>query len=405
MTRPNQDITLYGAATRYWSDTGNTDAFLNPSYSYKETVSGTSRRRPKGWKDPTPYSLDIVTTRHVKGISKWSQLSNYWTLRSGCLEGLACDAPSYSSVLPLASVNTVPASDITRAIIEARLNLEDNKVNLGVAFGERKKTASLVGDTAKRIAISIRHLKNGRIRKAMDELGISSKKSQPRGSNVPSKWLELQYGWKPLLTDVYGSIEALAEKPVHEWRVTSYGVVSSSNVSAYAEVLPFPAANTGAGWTRVESTIRSTRVRLDAIPANELKSSVASLGITNPLEVGWELVPFSFVVDWFLPIGDWLGAMDSLLGYEEAVQTVSVFVKAKGTKGGLSKSWSSVNYTVNDYSGSYDSVHLVRTVSPATMPLWPGFKDPRSLGHMANGLALLCGVMGRDYSSRWKYIR
>lgn len=34
-------------------------------------------------------------------------------------------------------------------------------------------------------------------------------------------------------------------------------------------------------------------------------------GLLNPLEVIWELVPFSFVADWFLPIGDYLSALDA----------------------------------------------------------------------------------------------
>lgn len=42
--------------------------------------------------------------------------------------------------------------------------------------------------------------------------------------------------------------------------------------------------------------------------------TAGELGLTNPALVAWELVPYSFVVDWFLPIGDWLQAQTSLLG-------------------------------------------------------------------------------------------
>lgn len=34
------------------------------------------------------------------------------------------------------------------------------------------------------------------------------------------------------------------------------------------------------------------------------------LGFTNPAAVLWEATPFSFVVDWFLPIGDYLKTLD-----------------------------------------------------------------------------------------------
>jgi hypothetical protein len=33
------------------------------------------------------------------------------------------------------------------------------------------------------------------------------------------------------------------------------------------------------------------------------------LGLTNPLNVAWELVPFSFVVDWFIPIGSFFDGL------------------------------------------------------------------------------------------------
>jgi len=34
------------------------------------------------------------------------------------------------------------------------------------------------------------------------------------------------------------------------------------------------------------------------------------LHLNDPLSVAWEVMPWSFVADWFLPIGDYLGAVD-----------------------------------------------------------------------------------------------
>lgn len=54
--------------------------------------------------------------------------------------------------------------------------------------------------------------------------------------------------------------------------------------------------------------------RISAIPKeglalqNALLSQV--LGLNAPLQLAWELVPFSFVVDWFYPIGDLLSRID-----------------------------------------------------------------------------------------------
>jgi hypothetical protein len=41
---------------------------------------------------------------------------------------------------------------------------------------------------------------------------------------------------------------------------------------------------------------------------------MASIGLINPSTVVWELIPFSFVVDWFLPIGNFLHGLSALTG-------------------------------------------------------------------------------------------
>lgn len=405
MTRPNQDISVGGGGSKYWSDTEETTVWVTNSLRYQETVVGVARHKPTGWLTPTPYSLKIVNTRYPYGDLRWGQLANYWNHTSGWLRGTDVCAPSYDSVCTEALMGTVSASTLSRALLTARAEMKRSKVNLGIAFGERKKTASLVGDTAKRIGLSVRALRRGQIRRAMDHLGISSRRGQPRGGNVPQKWLELQYGWKPLLNDVYGAIHALAEKPKYEWRITSFGKAQSAPVDLYDEVLPYPVANFGAGWTRAKSSFKGVRTRLDAIPDNELLSSLTSLGVTNPLLVGWELVPFSFVFDWFVPVGLWLDSIDALNGYTGVTESTSVLVKAKWTKGGLSETYSSVSYNLNDYTASKTMFKLDRFIGSGSMPTWPGFKDPRSYGHLANGLSLLAGAFGKEWPYRWRSLR
>lgn len=55
----------------------------------------------------------------------------------------------------------------------------------------------------------------------------------------------------------------------------------------------------------------------------ELDIDARRIEFGNPLEIAWELVPFSFVIDWFIPIGDWLGSLDALKGVKNTWGTVS----------------------------------------------------------------------------------
>lgn len=41
---------------------------------------------------------------------------------------------------------------------------------------------------------------------------------------------------------------------------------------------------------------------------------LSQLGLINPLEIAWEVMPWSFVVDWFLPVQTWIESMSSQTG-------------------------------------------------------------------------------------------
>jgi hypothetical protein len=356
-----------------------------------ETSSGAYRRKPKGWIPPTGYSLLHRNVIKASGSLDASHPSfpTAGGVYSGVVGSIAFNSYDHFDF-------TMPESDaydptlVSKSQIAARLKLKGSKVDLGVAFGERKQTARLLGDTASQLAKSIVQLKHGKVRDAMRTLGLSSKKGLPRGSNVPQKWLELQYGWKPLLSDVYGAADALSKRQKSDWRITAKATRSSKGERTHK----FNSWDLG---TCRASYRASAFTRIDALPENEAVISLASLGVTNPLTIGWELLPFSFVVDWFIPIGDYLQSLDALLGYTDVYSSTSYLVKAKwvgqgengevpGTGGFMTK---------NSYLEQKTIVSLERTAQAGVPMPMPSIKDARSLGHMANGLALLSQAFGR----------
>lgn len=406
MPRSNFSLTFYGpldAGKGAWETCTTSYAGypkIVPSVFSSETTTGVSRRKPTGWVAPTPYSFRkerivlqkgscINQSNSYPGNCAYGQ--HYFGIvggQGGRFNGLN----HFNDALHETDVWNSTAPMVNSALIKARVKLKGTDINLGVAYGERKQTARLVGDSAKRLFKSLRHLKSGRIRKAMDELGISSRARQPRGSNVPKKWLELQYGWKPLLSDVYGAVDALNKRPPGDWRVT----VKHTETVEVNVTRVIPLSMVDAGVCEVKGTTGAF-VRIDALPSNSTLIELSSLGVTNPLLVGWELVPFSFIVDWFLPVGDYLDSLDALLGYSSSGTHASysrwmkVHWRDEGSTGS-SGGWT----RKNDYEGTKLVVRLERTVSAGVdIPTIPRIKDPRSLGHMANGLALLSQFFGR----------
>lgn len=407
MARPNFSVSIYGSVSFYYAcgdpaHYRSTQSGVLAKVS-SETIVGTSRRKPTGFMYPTAYTLTAIRTDYPTGITQYKASGANAHSTGQCYKGVVGPGGSGGRFNGNTHFNLALSESTVKddaglrntALIAVRNKLKSTDINLGVAYGERKATAGLLGSTASRMASAVRHLKRGEIRRSMGALGISNKRRQPRGRQWTDKWLELQYGWKPLLSDVYGAARALEQRPKGDWRVTAS--VTRSRRDDFVTEKPV-ASGTNHDAHRCEAGLfRSVYARIDALPQNEAIISLASLGVTNPLSVAWELVPYSFVVDWALPVGDFLESLDALLGYDSASYSSSFLAKAKWTDRGLSGTHGTNGYTKNSFTGRKRMVYLRREASPSVpLPSLPRFKDPRSLGHMANGLSLLASSFGRS---------
>lgn len=397
MSRPDFTVAIPGTVRSGYSDW----TYTATSKYATEVTSGVTRRKPKGWMPPTGYSLWRRTYSVAYGYQKY-QISS--TNKSWLTGPIGNNGAFYSvnqwndtglginsTVRELLSGNA--------ALIAARLKMKNKKVDLGVAFAERKATSNMLGDTARRMALSVRELRRGNFRNAARALGITKNPGRPRGSNWTNHWLQLQYGWKPLLSDVYGACDALSKRDKRDWRVTSTAM--RRDKSYYVTHDPPGGSDYPSGVDAHHTEAvreRGVFVRIDALPTNDLAMSFSSLGVTNPLLVAWELVPYSFVVDWALPIGNWLDSLDALLGYSSAYTSTTQRNHCTWLSTGLSR----YNYknkgcfVENNFVGSQETLEIKRTAqSGVPLPSFPRIKDPRSLGHMANGLSLLAQAFSR----------
>jgi hypothetical protein len=60
---------------------------------------------------------------------------------------------------------------------------------------------------------------------------------------------------------------------------------------------------------------------------NSINRTLASLGLTNLASVGWEVMPYSFVIDWAVPVGNWLNLQDADTGLEYVQGCVSSTIR------------------------------------------------------------------------------
>lgn len=360
-----------------------------------ESTSGVKRRKPLGWIPPTNYAYDRTMYIRAQGsCTKRLNNGNYTTFSGNVGGGNSASAFNSLNTYNEAYIPNVSFSAMQdRALVDARLAMKRSDVNLGVAFAERNRTAQLIGNNATAIAQCLRRLRRGDFKGAGRALGVTTP-GKPRGSGVTARWLELQYGWKPLLSDVYGAADALAKRGRHDWIVTGKG--------AYREDIDLSVVH-GSGHSRCRTEVKGRKgvyVRIDAIPENELLQSLAALGITNPLLIAWELVPYSFVLDWFLPVGSFVESLDAMLGYGPTWCSISHLENTRWSSRGISYENASERYE-NSWSSSKHYVYLRRSaLTSVPLPTLPRFKDPFSLGHMANGLSLLSQALQGFHSAR-----
>lgn len=277
------------------------------------------------------------------------------------------------------------------------LKIKDQKVNLAQVFAERKMTIDLLASTATKLVSVIANLRRGDFRAAASDLGIKiSRRSLARlnrgfGKNqskaIANGWLELQYGWKPLLQDVYGSAEAVANA-IADTGPPVVRVSGRRRVDrGFNETIKIPQEIDCYLETEIDYTAKYVvYFRL----GNEVLKVGTALGLTNPALIAWELLPYSFVIDWFVPIGNWLSSLDATNGCVFEKGSFTTFVRTR-----QSYLWAgSVQRTSDKKIGKARAYH--EWVDVDRIPLsgfpsarFPSFKNPLSLDHALNAMALL----------------
>ncbi|DAD51839.1 maturation protein [ssRNA phage Gerhypos.2_2] len=287
-----------------------------------------------------------------------------------------------------------------RCVAKLIKNAKDQKVNVAQFAAEFKQTAGTVTNVARRLASAITAVKHGNLRQAVRNLsGEGSRRG--RGANlglastgsVANDWLQLQYGWRPMLSDVYGACEELARLANNN--PTVYKVTASATESGGG---PLPSLNEGSGDWRPVITGKwkvkcSCHATLELEMASEVVATLGRTGITNPASLAWEELPYSFVVDWFLPVGDYLQSWDYDAGliFKRGWYTIMAKVEAQWQSKATDVVTGSASTSFHaDGSCTLSASSFQRTpLGGFPQARFPAFKDPTSLLHLANATALL----------------
>lgn len=383
---------LYTQTVKFRSGAVSTSQYEGYQYVHR---SGVARPKPKGlapgggFVAPTAYRVE--NTLHFHPPVEWKTRGHPTQLSvtgqpaaiRGTGEGtLRADANGWFGEDGFGEANLRNG-----LITEARLKVKDQSVNWAQAWAERRMTANLLADSISRIANSLIALRRGEWRQAWRWLKRNWK-------HAPNSWLEYQYGWKPLIQDVMGSVEALQKlTDPADWKV-SVKCGRSIERDYYKQLTT---ASSNIGYTMDFRGRRKAGgfIRFDFKPSAYFLSNIeTSTGITNPLQLQWELIPFSFVLDWGVQVGDWLSSLDATKHMEFLGGSYSLRKELVVT--GTPRSTSTVPGTYGSDPSAGVATNLYRRfiLDRQVYSAWPvaslpRFKDPLSMTHVANALSLL----------------
>lgn len=416
MARPASNIAVNGTTTQHVTypdgqTTYNGNFFQSPWYSshyYQDSIRTPGFKKLKRGKLPlNPFFESESKVDYARINATYLDTDALGRTTTTVFNGPATAFYADCLAPPWAYPEEDP-SDLAIAKLQGKVNL--NKGSLGVTMGEVNKTAAHVAETAGRLAKGMGQLRKGHLGDFMRTMGVTTHTSKVRayrnrwrresqsGSDMQQfaakTWLEYSYAWKPLISDVYAQAQNLS-RYLQEY---NYGLFEERASAQSRKVYVEDPLNQNPIWANrkvvdvIAKVIYIVRYR---IADGEVKAKDV-FGLANPALVAWELVPFSFVADWFIPIGTFLEGLMAYNGIVFAGGTRTgqriVHVKCtsypgKGVKGsGASRQVAM--FGAAESNGMFRE--LSRTVIsdfPRLSP--PRLKDPRSIAHAASAISLL----------------
>ena len=277
------------------------------------------------------------------------------------------------------------------------------QANLAQNLAQYGQVTSMIANNAMRIVNALKFVKQakrlgnkqlytaagiltaGRGNQGINMNALNSSKS------VASNWLELQYGWKPLLSDIKGTLEAIPTLSNVGSFVRS---VEASASAAKESVVAYPPGDgvigfgNGGKTTFINKTRTKFKIRFRM--SDPTLAFVAQTGFTNPLNLAWEILPFSFVADWFLPIGPYLETLSAWHGL--------TFIG--GSRTNFTRVWMASTIAYSGPSAIEPSVNVLKNASYREEQVWlnrVGLTDfPSQVAPVLNLRGLSGGVRAQN---------
>jgi len=198
-------------------------------------------------------------------------------------------------------------------------------IALASAYAKVNQAAMLSGETLRDLNSTISMFRRpfsnaqklaGRMLRTVNK--HSRKTLQSVAQAKAGAWLEYRYGWVPIIIDTENVVDAChrfreqGDRQRFVARASEGSTQSLSKDFADQHIPGIASEWYVSGTVTVEQTVKaSAGVMYDLVNRTTLERLNQILGVRpkDLVATVWETIPYSFVLDWFVNVGDWLAAV------------------------------------------------------------------------------------------------
>jgi hypothetical protein len=189
------------------------------------------------------------------------------------------------------------------AVTRAHANISLSEVQILATIGESKETvlslAKLFRDAVK-------------IFRAVRRLDLAYLRKQISARELTERYMEARYAIRPLIYDVKQIHNAVTTPLRANNRQTFRGFETQYGTNSFSGVEHM--RNVNFVLTISGRTTKTVEVRAGVLTQLDNVSNLSKWGVDQPIEAMWELLPFSFIVDWFFDVGQVIASWTPNIG-------------------------------------------------------------------------------------------